>query len=214
VRHTNLVRQRSDFAWEIVFALYVADETREKALFAIWGLLDLGIVYAAVIYGANEWKHAPVVGRNIGKIFTGMLAWWCIALYAVSSWWLNVEHPVNPKIGKSYRGNMGIDKDELGFWTALVAQVVLSVMSLTQLVIRGSSRGSSYSIWASRFIGSVSGLTLNYGYVWWVWPEAHAYYINPIVVVMMVTWILADLGYLVVLCNVQRTDRTVDGKTK
>ncbi|KAI4674862.1 uncharacterized protein J4E84_010303 [Alternaria hordeiaustralica] len=203
-----------NFAWEIVFAIYVADELREKALFAIWGLLDMGIVYAAVTYGANEWGHAPAVGRNIGKIFAGMLVWWCIALYAVSSWWLDVDHPVNPKVGKAYRGNLGIDKDELGFWTAMVAQVVLSVMSLAQLVVRGSSRGSSYSIWACRFIGSVSGLTVNYGYVWWVWPEAHGYYVNPISVVMMVTWILADLGYLVVFRNVQRAGGAVDGKTK
>ncbi|KAI4938772.1 uncharacterized protein J4E92_000053 [Alternaria infectoria] len=203
-----------NFAWEIVFAIYVADELREKALFALWGLLDMGIVYAAVTYGANEWRHAPAVGRNIGKIFAGMLVWWCIALYAVSSWWLDVDHPVNPKVGKAYRGNLGIDKDELGYWTAMVAQVVLSVMSLAQLVVRGSSRGSSYSIWACRFIGSVSGLTVNYGYVWWVWPEAHGYYVNPMSVVMMVTWILADLGYLVVFRNVQRTGGVVDGKTK
>jgi hypothetical protein len=194
-----------NFAWEIVFALYVAEEAREKAIFAIWMLIDVAIVYATVTYGANEWRHAPVVGRNIGKIFAGMLAWWCVALYAVSSWWINVDNPVNPKAGKAYRGVVGIDKDELGFWTALVAQVVLSVASLAQLVVRGSSRGSSHSIWMARFVGSVSGLTLNYGYCFWVWPEAHGYYTNPLVVLMMVTWTVADLAYVVVLSNVQRT---------
>jgi hypothetical protein len=214
VSHTDFVYQRLDFAWEMVFALYVAEELREKIIFTIWALIDVGLVYAAVTYGANEWKHAPAVGRNVGKIFACMLAWWCIALYALSSWWTDVDDPVNPKAGKSYRGIEGIDTDELGFLTALVAQVALSVMSLAQIVVRGSSRGSSYSIWASRFIGSLSGLTLNYGYVWWVWLEAHAYYANPIVVIMMVTWIVADLGYLVVLRNVQQTGGTADGKTK
>jgi hypothetical protein len=143
-----------------------------------------------------------------------MLAWWCIALYAVSSWWTDPVSPVNPKAGKSYRGINGIDTDELGFLTALVAQVFLSVMSLAQIVVRESSRGSSYSIWASRFIGSLAGLTLNYGYCWWVWPEAHGYYASPINVVMMVTWIVADLGYFVVLCKVPQTGTTMDGKTK
>jgi hypothetical protein len=198
-----------NFAWEIVFALYVAEETREKAIFAIWMLIDVAIVYATVTYGANEWRHAPVVGRNIGKIFAGMLAWWCVALYAVSNWWVDAKSPVNPKAGKAYRGVVGIDTDELGFWTALVAQVVLSVASLAQLVVRGSSRGSSYSIWMTRFVGSLSGLTLNYGYCFWVWPEAHGYFTNTFAVLMMVTWIVADLAYVVVLSNVQRTGAKV-----
>jgi hypothetical protein len=195
-----------NFAWEIIFALFVAEAAREKAIFTIWMLIDLGLVYAVVTYGLNEWKHAPAVGRNIGKIFTVMLAWWCVALYAVSSWWIDPNNPVNPKEGKAYRGVKGIDTDELGYWTALVAQVVLSVMSLAQIVVRGNSGGSSYGIWATRFVGSLSGLNLNYCYVWWVWPEAHGYVANPMAVVMMVTWVAADLGYLVVLRQVKQTE--------
>jgi hypothetical protein len=191
-----------NFAWEMVFALFVAIEAREKAMFTIWMIIDLGLVYALVKYGANEWKHAPAVARNIGKIFVAMLAWWCVALYAVSAWWLNPANPVSPKDGKSYKGVAGVDSDELGYWTALVAQVVLSVMSLAQIVVRGDRRGSSYSIWLSRFAGSVSGLNLNYIYCWWVWPEAHGYVANPIAIVMMVTWVIADLAYLVILYNV------------
>jgi hypothetical protein len=143
-----------NFAWEIVFAIFVAKEAREKAMFTIWMLIDVGLVYAVVQYGANEWRHAPVVGRNIGKIFASMLAWWCVALYAVSIWWLDPVKPVNPKVGKTYRGIKGMDKDELGYWTALVAQLVLSVMSLAQIVIRGNSGGSSYGIWLTRLWGA------------------------------------------------------------
>jgi hypothetical protein len=198
-----------NFAWEIVFALFVVVETQEKAIFAIWMLIDLGLVYAVVKYGANEWRHAPVVGRNIGKIFVVMLAWWCVALYAVSSWWLNPANPVNPKEGKTYQGVVGIDTDELGYWTALVAQMVLSIMSLAQIVVRGNSGGSSYGIWTTRFVGSLSGLNLNYGYCWWVWPEAHGYVANPFAIVMMVTWVLADLGYLVVLHNLKQSETSL-----
>jgi hypothetical protein len=203
-----------NFAWEIVFALSVAEEASEKAIFTIWMLIDVAIVYATVTHGANEWSHAPVVGRNIGKIFAAMLAWWCVVLYAVISWWLNVDNPVNPKVGKTYRGTLGIDTDELGFWTALVAQVVLSVASLAQIVVRGSSRGSSYSIWGTRFVGSLSGLTLNYGYCWLVWPEAHGYYMNPLAAVMMGTWVVADLAYVFVLSNVQRTGAVTANKVR
>ncbi|KAF2821966.1 phospholipase D/nuclease [Ophiobolus disseminans] len=195
-----------NFAWEMVFAMFVAVEVREQAIFTIWMLIDLGLIYALVKHGANEWKHAPAVGRHIGKIFTVMLAWWCVALYAVSIWWLDPTVPVNPKFGKAYNGSKGIDSDELGYWTALVAQIVLSVMSLAQIVVRGNSGGSSYAIWTTRFVGSLSGLNLNYGYCWWVWPEAHGYVANPIAVVMMVTWVLADLAYLFALYAVKQTE--------
>jgi hypothetical protein len=202
-----------NFAWEIIFALFVAVEGREQAIFTIWMLIDLGLVYAVVKFGANEWKHAPVVGSNIGKIFAAMLAWWCVALYAVCTWWLDPASPVNTKDGKAYKGVQGVDTDELGYWTALVAQNVLSVMSLAQIVVRGNSGGSSYGIWMTRFVGSVSGLNLNYGYCWWVWPEAHGYFATPVAVVMMVTWVLADLGYLVVLHSVKRAEGVPDSKT-
>jgi hypothetical protein len=195
-----------NFAWEIVFALFVAEEIRERVIFTIWMVIDVGLVYAVIAYGANEWKHAPVVGRNIGKIIMIMLAWWCVALYSVSMWWINPAAPVNPKDGKFYRGVAGIDVDELGYWTALVAQVFLSVMSLAQIVVRGNSRGSSYGIWVTRFVGSVAGLNMNYGFGWWVWPEAYGYVANPVAVVMMVTWVLADLGYLVALHGVKKLE--------
>ncbi|KAH7091952.1 tyrosyl-DNA phosphodiesterase-domain-containing protein [Paraphoma chrysanthemicola] len=194
-----------NFAWEIIFALFVAVEIREVTMFTIWMLIDLGLVYAVLKYGANEWKTAPLVGENIGKLFAIMLAWWCMILYAISVWWLDPSNPVNPKAGKSYKGIDGLDTDELGYWTALLAQVVLSGMSLAQILMRGSSRGSSYAIWTTRFVGSLSGLNLNYGYCWWVWPEAHEYVASPVAVGMMVTWVLADLAYLAVLFSVRPT---------
>lgn len=195
-----------NFAWELIFALFVAVEGRELGIFTVWMIIDLGLVYALVKYGANEWEHAPIVGRHIGKIFTVMLAWWCVVLYAVSAWWIDPVNPVNPKEGKAYKGVKGIDTDELGYWTALIAQVVLSFMSLAQIVVRQNSGGSSYGIWATRFVGSLSGLNLNYGYCWWVWPEAHGYVAQPFAVVMMVSWVLADVAYLAVLYSVKQTE--------
>lgn len=202
-----------NFAWEIVFASFVSVELEEKVIYIIWMLADMSLVYAVVVYGANEWKHAPAVARNIGKIFALMLAWWCVSLYAICAWWLDPTNPVNPKLGKVYKGVEGIDKIELGFWTALAAQVVLSVMSLGQIIVRGTSGGSSYTIWATRFIGSVGGLNLNYLYGWWVWPKEFAYVVNSFAVIMMVTWFLADLAYVVVLYNVKQTEMVLpDGR--
>jgi hypothetical protein len=212
-----------NFAWEIVFALVISEKLDEQVIFGIWMLLDVGLVYALVTYGPSEWKHVPVVGRNIGKIFGVMLAWWCVALYAMSLWWIDPANPVNPKVGKTYKGVQGVDTDELGYWTALVAQMFLSVMALAQIIVRGNSGGSSYSIWASRFIGSAFGLNINYIYCWWVWPEAYGYVAIPLAVVLMVTWVLADLAYFAVLYNVKQTEvvladgrkvRGVEGKAQ
>lgn len=196
-----------NFAWEIVFAIYVSIEISEKVIFTIWGLLDLGMVYAVVIHGKNEWQHAPTVSRHLGKIFTAMLAWWCITLYIFAAWWLESSEASDELRGKAATlGLVDNIRVELGFWTALLAQVVLSVMSLAQIMVRETSGGSSYTIWATRFIGSVCGLNLNYLYGWWIWPETYAYVVNPVSVVLMVTWVLADLAYVMHLVSAKGTE--------
>lgn len=192
--------------WEVIFSFYVAESVPEKTTFTVWMLLDLGLVYVTVKYGKNEWTHAPVVVRNIGKILLVGVLWWCWALWALSSWWLDLDNPVNPKPGKIYKGVNGVDSTELGFWTALVAQVVLSVSLLVQIIVREHSGGTSYAIWATRFLGSVFGLNVYYGYCWYVWPEAHGYFMNPFAVCLCVTWMVADIVYVVVLKKVKKTE--------
>ncbi|KAF2269745.1 phospholipase D/nuclease [Lojkania enalia] len=164
-----------NFAWEIIFSLYVSETVQEKTVFATWMILDIGLVYTMIEYGENEWRHAPIVGWNIGKIFFAGTLWWCWALWAFCSWWLDPDSPVNPKHGKIHVGIIGLDTTELGYWTALVAQVVLSVSLLAQILVRSHSRGTSYVIWASRFFGSLFGLVVYYHYCYYAWPEAHGY---------------------------------------
>lgn len=194
-----------NFAWETIFSLYVAESRPEKATFGIWMVLDLGLIYAVVKYGEREWRHAPVVGRHIGKILVGCVVWWCVAIWAFARWWISEN--VRPKAGKWYMGVEGIDTTELGWWAAILAQVVLSVSSLAMIIVRGSSVGASYGIWWSRFLGSAGGLNAYYGYCWWVWPEAHSYFMEPLSVFLWVTWMVADLGYLGVLWDVKRREQ-------
>jgi hypothetical protein len=202
-----------NFGWEIIFSLVIAQDFQEKAVFTTWMILDLGLVYTTVRYGVNEWKHAPFVGNHIGKILAGMVGWWCIVLWALFIWWADPNDPVNPKIGKFYKGAPGIDIREMGFWTALVAQVVLSVSYLAQIIIRGHSGGTSYAIWATRFFGSLFGLNIFYAYCCYVWVEAHAYVMNPVSVCFCVTWVIADLAYLLVLRDAKRTEGVLkDGR--
>jgi hypothetical protein len=193
-----------NFAWEAIFLFYVSEEFHEQAIFTLWMLLDLGLVYAVTTYGSQEWTHAPVLARHLGKILAAMIAWWGWALYAVCAWW--IKNDVGKKAGIFYQGVEGPDVVELGFWTALVAQVVLSCASLAQILVRGNSGGTSYTIWACRFFGSLSGINLNYLWLWWAWSEAHEYFMNPFATCMLVTWIAADVVYLFVLVEVKKTE--------
>lgn len=187
-----------NFAWEIVFSFYVSESLPEKATFTIWMILDIGLLYAVFKHGAREWAASPMVAGNISKILAICVLWCCVLLWAFCKWWIESYSPAHPVPGKIYYGVNGIDTTELGWWTALAAQVVLSVMSLAQILVRGSDRGTSWTIWTTRFLGSLFGLLGFYGYCWWAWPEAHAYFVNPLAVAGSATWVLADLGFVAV----------------
>jgi len=199
-------------AWEGVFLFYVSEDIYEKVVYALWILLDMGIVYSAVKHGPIEWTHAPAIARNLGKIITVIIAWWGWLIFAMSSWWLN--NNIGRKTGILYRGAEGPDPRELGFWTALFGQVVLSCTSLAQILARGNGRGTSYAIWFCRFFGSAVGLNANYLWLWWAWPEGHGYVMNPVAICFMITWVMADLAYLYVLRGVKKTEVVLESGRK
>ncbi|KAF2686821.1 phospholipase D/nuclease [Lentithecium fluviatile CBS 122367] len=193
-----------NFAWEATFLFYVSEEVHEKVIFTLWILIDIGLVHDVIRYGANEWTHAPVIAKNLGKILAVMVAWWGWALFAVCRWW--ITNDVGRKVGIVYQGVEGPDVVELGFWTALVAQVVLSFASLAQILVRRNTGGTSYTIWTCRVLGSLSGLNANYLWLWWAWPEAHEYLKNPFAICLLVSWVVADMIYLFVLMDAKRTE--------
>ncbi|KAF2123186.1 tyrosyl-DNA phosphodiesterase-domain-containing protein [Lophiotrema nucula] len=204
-----------NFGWEIVIEIYVADALPEQIVYGTWMALDLGLVYTMLKHGEGEWKHAPAVGRNLGKIFTVCLLWCCWMVWAFCDWWLDESNPVNSKPGKVYKGIEGqSDTTEMAYWSALVIQVVLSVMLLAQLIVRGHSGGASYSIWAARFNGSLWGLNAYTGYCYYAWPEAHECFVSPVSICLMVSWVMADLAYVIVLRQVKRAEVEVPGGGK
>lgn len=134
-----------NFAWEIVYAFWVAEAPLERVVFGIWCLLDCGMVWGIVKYGAYEWKHSPLVGRNLGKILVSMVVYCVVAHWAFSKWW--IDNDIGQREGKYYFGRVGPDTTELGFWTAAIAQAYLSAASLGQLVIRQHTGGVTWAIW-------------------------------------------------------------------
>lgn len=134
-----------NFAWEIVYALYVAESPLERTVFTIWLTIDCGMVYGIIKYAKHEWIHAPMVARRIGGIFTIMAVGATIGHWTFAMWW--IQNDMGKREGKFYKGVVGPDTTELGFWSAAVCQAYLSTASLCQLVVRQHSGGVSWSIW-------------------------------------------------------------------
>ncbi|KAE9368688.1 hypothetical protein N431DRAFT_382346 [Stipitochalara longipes BDJ] len=166
-----------NFAWEFVYGLLIAEAPLERVVFTLWLLLDLGMVYGLLKYGKEEWNHAPLINRNLGKVFWGMTVWCIAAHWAFASWWLKEGRM---REGKWYGGVEGPDTTELGWWTALFSQTYLSVASLGQLLVRQHTGGVSWGVWASRTLGSIIGLDMNYAWMWYHWPEAHGYFLQHV----------------------------------
>jgi hypothetical protein len=134
-----------NFSWEMVYALYVAEAPLERAIFALWMVLDCAMVYGMMKFGKYEWAHAPAVARSIVPIFVVMTVVAALGHWSFAEWWISNE--IGKREGKYYMGVLGPDTTELGYWSAAVCQVYLSASSLCQLGIRGHSGGVSWGIW-------------------------------------------------------------------
>jgi hypothetical protein len=135
----------NNFAWEFIYGFFVAEAPLERVVFTSWMLLDMGMFYGLVTYGKEEWNHAPLVKRNLGLIFSVFVVWCSVAHWAFAKWW--IDNNIGKREGKIYGGVVGPDTTELGFWSAAIPQVYLSVTSLNQLLIRQHTGGVSWGIW-------------------------------------------------------------------
>ncbi|EJD37353.1 hypothetical protein AURDEDRAFT_73359 [Auricularia subglabra TFB-10046 SS5] len=188
-----------------VFGLLLATDPVEKAGFTTWFTLQFGLAYALLAHGGNEWAHAPRVRRHLPAIFILMLAACVAAYWSFAQWWITSQ--IGLHRGKTYAGRPGPDMMELSFWAALVGQCYLSVASLGQLIIREHSGGVSWAIWATRALGSATGMYAYYAWRWYFWPEAHEYFANPFALLLGVVGLLADAMYPLVFVQVRRTER-------
>lgn len=134
-----------NFSWEIVYALYVVETGIEFTVFGVWLAIDCGLVYYMLKFGKQEWSHAPFVERNLGTILAVMVVYCSLGHYAFAKWW--IDNNVGKREGKFYRGVIGPDTTELGFWSSSLAQAYLGVASLAQLLIRQHSGGVSWGVW-------------------------------------------------------------------
>lgn len=57
-----------------------------------------------------------------------------------------------------------------------------------------------------RSLGSFVGLVALPGMMWWYWPEAHGYFLNPLATFMQALFLLPDIVYPFVLYQIRKTE--------
>ncbi|EXV04588.1 hypothetical protein X797_002269 [Metarhizium robertsii] len=179
-----------NLSWEIVYAFYVTEEWLEFAGFVMWLALDMPVLYTTLRYGRRSNAASPLVARHVplllGLVFVFGLIW---------------------------KGLEARDTTELAWWSAGVAQMIMSVGALGMLLQRGHSGGQSYAIWFTRFLGTQLGLPGTCVLLWWFWPEAHGFVFHPISVIIVGTSLLCDLAYPFLLAHVRATERVLPDGT-
>ncbi|KAF7585128.1 hypothetical protein BBP40_012274, partial [Aspergillus hancockii] len=56
----------SNFAWEFIYAvIYPPQGQPERIMLRTWLTLNIGVMICAIRYSPYEWKHAPLVQKNL-----------------------------------------------------------------------------------------------------------------------------------------------------
>ncbi|KAJ9237854.1 hypothetical protein DTO169E5_5025 [Paecilomyces variotii] len=174
-----------NIAWEIVYGLiYPSNDLIEKGACVTGLAINFAIIYAAVRFAPNEWTHSPLLMRNMPLVFfVGILV--CIT------------------------GHLALAA-EIGYplaisWGAALCQMMLSIGGLCQLLCRNSSRGASYTLWLSRFIGSACVVV--FGWLrYFYWYEAFSWLNSPLIWWCLAVFFVVDGSYGVCLYYIKRAE--------
>ncbi|KAM4059002.1 terpene cyclase atmB [Hirsutella rhossiliensis] len=175
----------NNIGWELVYTLVYPSSNRvEVAVFAAGVTLNVIIMVAATRAAKTEWSHSPLVARHTPLIFlAGTLM--CFAGH------LALAAEIGPALAYS--------------WGAVICQIVLSLGGLCQLLQRNSTRGTSWTLWLSRFLGS--SCTVGFASLRWkFWPEAFGWLGSPLVLWSLAAFLLIDATYGVCLYFVSRAE--------
>ncbi|ODA80718.1 hypothetical protein RJ55_03677 [Drechmeria coniospora] len=181
----------NNIGWELVYTfVYPSANKVELAVFAAGVTLNLVIMVAATRASRAEWGHSPLVANHTPLIFAAG-AILCFAGHVA------LAAEIGPALAYS--------------WGAVICQLTLSVGGLCQLLQRNSTRGTSVTLWLSRFLGSCC--TVGFASLRWrYWPEAFGWLASPLVLWSLATFLLFDLTYGVCLFLVLQAETDVSTK--
>ncbi|PLB38598.1 meroterpenoid cyclase pyr4 [Aspergillus candidus] len=182
-----------NIAWEVVYGIiYPSKSLVEQSVFLAGLTLNFGVMYAAIRFAPNEWTHAPVVMRHLPLIF-------CLSMLGFLTGHLALAAEIGHSLAYS--------------WGAVVCQLLLSIGGLCQLLCRGSTRGASYTLWLSRFLGS-SCTVVFAGLRWKYWNSAFGWLNSPLVLWSLGTFLLVDGSYGVCFWYVRRYEKSLEEPSK
>ncbi|KAH8174904.1 PaxB protein [Sarocladium implicatum] len=196
-----------NLAWEVVFAFYVADGPLDRIGFGLWFIIDIPLVWSTLRTIPKSFAGQPFVRKWARTIlFASFLTGTCAFGYYARWWLASPGTGSGDKTGKRWNGIEGRDSSELCFWTAAPLQLLGSLGSVSMLMQRGHSGGTSYTIWAFRAIGSLLGLPVACVFLWWYWPEANGFVTDPFAIIMLLAIAACDILCPFVIAAVRKTE--------
>ncbi|KAL8788615.1 MAG: hypothetical protein Q9195_007210 [Heterodermia aff. obscurata] len=189
----------SNIGWELVYVLvYPSKSYLERFIFVIAVSLNLGVMYSAILFSPKEWSHAPLVRDNLPILFAA-------GVILCFTGQLALAMQIGPSLGYS--------------WGAAVCQILLSVGGLGQLLARNSTRGSSRTVWLSRYLGSCFTVVFA-GIRYLYWPEAFAWLSGPLMMWCLAVFFITDALYGACFARIRseeeiaKTKRAKEGGSK
>ncbi|RAL12394.1 uncharacterized protein BO97DRAFT_344723 [Aspergillus homomorphus CBS 101889] len=178
-----------NIACEFVYGvIHAPDCPLYQIIFLCWFVLNCAVIVAAIKFAPREWRHAPLVQQNIGWIFALSIVFWTTAHLAIVA-----------QVGAT----------EGAAWSSWFCQLFLSAGCLCQLIVRGSSRGTSLWIWFARFFGTALSLpheVLRYkhGYTNVVWHSPLGWWGGA-------AFFILDGAFGILLWKIQQSEKAVKG---
>jgi len=174
-------------SWEFLYIIN-PPTILDRVAFTIPFILDLFIVYATIKFWPREWGNSPLIAKNLITIIT-----LSIAMSLVGMWAFKIQFQ---------------DITDVAFWSGFLVQVSNSLMSIMQLLSRGSTRGHSWGIWWSRAVGTFAIVCMLEMRVWHYprdWPDGYGFIHSPCGALVMWSATLMDfLVYPVVFKYVEK----------
>ncbi|PYH75095.1 AtmB protein [Aspergillus vadensis CBS 113365] len=175
-----------NIAWEFSYGVIYPPKNRLELIVTVIALIvNVAIMYSAIRHSPNDWSHAPLVQRNIRCIFA-------VCTFGFLTGHIAFAECIGPAVAYT--------------WSAAFCQLLLGTGALCQLLCRGNSRGASYLLWISRFIGSLSVVGLA-ALRWRYWPEAFAWLDKPLILWSAGMFLFLDLSYGLCYWYIRRIEK-------
>ncbi|KAK2029115.1 hypothetical protein LX32DRAFT_719218 [Colletotrichum zoysiae] len=175
----------ANIAWEFLFGVVMPTSAAQVVAFVPWLIIDIGIIYTTWKYGPQEWKHSPIVARNLG---------WILSLGVVTM------------IGAFWAFINTVGIDPASFYLGYSDQLLISCTSLAQLLRRDSTAGHSWGIWFNRTLGTFLSIVL-FAWRYAHYPESYTRVAEPIVVFFFAASEVVDVAYAFVYAHVAAKEK-------